>query len=561
MVSEESQEPKLNIRNIATQATEDDLRNHFEKYGNITDVKIIDKGTFKFGFVSFDTLEEATKGLEGNGTELCGQSLNVSYARPRKPREGGQGGGKTCYKCQKEGHFARECPGVEEMVNEAEEKPRRSHSRSVSGSPKRSPKRQRSISCSGSVDKNQGQQEKIVPEVNPDQVPKIHVSNIDSEVTDDDLRALFESCGNITDTFSKEGQRGKFAFITFDTIEEAEKGLELNGSDFRGQTLRVVFAKPKAQGGSKTCFKCQQEGHFARQCPNAGENNDGRERKPKTCFKCQKEGHFAKECPGENAMEVEEQPAEDNYGRRARKSPSNSVSGSPRRVSNDRSRKNSFAEEMVPEVEPEQPPKIFICGLSTEVTEENLREKYEPFGNITDFYLKATERPIAFITFDTLEEARKALETNGDEIRDQKIKVSFAKPKAQKGDQGGSSKTCRKCQQEGHFARECPNSGENDERPKRRRDEMDGSEEQKPKLHISSLSSETTDSDLRNHFEKFGNITDTVVLENANGKFGFVTFDTMEEAKKGLEANGDEIHNQSIRVSFAKPRKPREGDG
>ena len=150
-------------------------------------------------------------------------------------------------------------------MNEAEEKPeRRSPSRSVSGSPKRSPKRQRSPSCSGSVDKNRDQNEKIIPEVSPDQEPKIHVSNFDSEVTDDDLRTLFESCGNINDVYSKEGQRGKFAFIKFDTIEEAQKGLELNGSDFRGQILRVVFAKPKAQGGSKTCYKCQQEGHFAR---------------------------------------------------------------------------------------------------------------------------------------------------------------------------------------------------------------------------------------------------------------------------------------------------------
>ena len=261
-------------------------------------------------------------------------------------------------------------------------------------------------------------------------------------------------------------------------------------------------------------------------------------------------------------MEVEEQAAEDNSGRRARRSPSHSVSGSPRRVPNDEGeRKNSFAEEMVPEAEPEQPPKIYIGGISAEVTEEDLRAKYEPFGNITDCFLRPADKPIAFITFDTLEEAQKALETNGDEICNQSIKVSLAKPKAQKGGQGGGSKTCHKCHQEGHFARECPEAGENDERPKRRRDEMDGSEEQKPRLHISSLSSEVTEDDLRNHFEKFGNITDAVVRESANGKFGFVSFDTMEEAKKGLEANGDEIRDQSIRVSFAKPKKPREGDG
>ena len=101
--------------------------------------------------------------------------------------------------------------------------------------------------------------------MNPDQEPRIRVTNFESGVTRDDLRTLFEPCGNVTDSFCKEGGRGMFGFVAFDTIEEAQKALEFNGSEFRGQELRVEFAKPRPpKGGPKTCHKCQQEGHFAK---------------------------------------------------------------------------------------------------------------------------------------------------------------------------------------------------------------------------------------------------------------------------------------------------------
>ena len=52
--------------------------------------------------------------------------------------------------------------------------------------------------------------------------------------------------------------------------------------EYQGRMVTSVM-----MGGDR-CYKCQEKGHFARECPNKSEDR---------CFNCERDGHFIKDCP------------------------------------------------------------------------------------------------------------------------------------------------------------------------------------------------------------------------------------------------------------------------
>ncbi|MHC4158798.1 MAG: RNA recognition motif domain-containing protein [Planctomycetota bacterium] len=88
----------IHVGNLASEVTESDLREAFESFGEIAEVRLImDKfsGESKgFGFVEMPSKGEAEKAIEEmNGKDLKGRALNVSEARPKTDRGGGRRGG------------------------------------------------------------------------------------------------------------------------------------------------------------------------------------------------------------------------------------------------------------------------------------------------------------------------------------------------------------------------------------------------------------------------------------------------------------------------------------
>jgi len=94
------------VGNLSYEATEEDLKQAFEEFGQVSKVTIIkDKETGNargFGFVEMPTDSEGTAAIENlNGRELKGRQLKISEAKPRenRPQRGGgsdrpRGGGR-----------------------------------------------------------------------------------------------------------------------------------------------------------------------------------------------------------------------------------------------------------------------------------------------------------------------------------------------------------------------------------------------------------------------------------------------------------------------------------
>jgi RNA recognition motif-containing protein len=88
------------VGNLAADVTEEDLKNLFSEYGNISSVKVIKdmfSGTSKgFGFVEMPGLAQAQKAIsELNTQDLKGKKITVNEARPKGEKgSGGRGGSR-----------------------------------------------------------------------------------------------------------------------------------------------------------------------------------------------------------------------------------------------------------------------------------------------------------------------------------------------------------------------------------------------------------------------------------------------------------------------------------
>jgi RNA recognition motif-containing protein len=79
------------VGNLSYQTTEDELKEIFAKFGEVTSAKLIENretGQSKgFGFVEMSNDNEAEEAIkELDGSEISGRSLRVNPARPREER-------------------------------------------------------------------------------------------------------------------------------------------------------------------------------------------------------------------------------------------------------------------------------------------------------------------------------------------------------------------------------------------------------------------------------------------------------------------------------------------
>jgi cold-inducible RNA-binding protein len=85
------EENKLFVNNMSFETKEEEIRELFKEFGEITELKMItdrETGRFRgFGFITFSSAEEANAAKEAlNGKELNGREISVDIARPQRER-------------------------------------------------------------------------------------------------------------------------------------------------------------------------------------------------------------------------------------------------------------------------------------------------------------------------------------------------------------------------------------------------------------------------------------------------------------------------------------------
>uniref|UniRef100_A0A3B3Z8B7 RRM domain-containing protein n=1 Tax=Periophthalmus magnuspinnatus TaxID=409849 RepID=A0A3B3Z8B7_9GOBI len=83
--------------------------------------------------------------------------------------------------------------------------------------------------------------------------------------------------------------------------------------------------------------------------------------------------------------------------------------------------------------------------------------------------------------------------------------------------------------------------------------------EQVRKLFIGGLSYETTEDSLRAHFEKWGTLTDCVVMRDSDSKrsrgFGFVTYSSVTEVDEAMRNRPHKLDGRAVECKRAVPRE------
>ncbi|GMJ02553.1 hypothetical protein HRI_003924500 [Hibiscus trionum] len=203
--------------------------------------------------------------------------------------------------------------------------------------------------------------------------------------------------------------------------------------------------------------------------------------------------------------------------------------------------------------------KVFVGGISRETSEAILRDHFGKYGTVLSSVVAKDRntkipRGFAFILFSDSSSADKALQDTH-VILGRTVEVKKAIPRSEQHQN-------QQQQQPHHYPNQQQNSGFSMT--------MNGSDAadsnnnfRTKKLFVGGLSATLTEEDFRNYFERFGRITDVVVmhdsLTNRPRGFGFVTFDSEESVENVMQKNFHELNNRLVEVKRAVPKEGSNG--
>ncbi|KAJ1720994.1 hypothetical protein LPJ53_004427 [Coemansia erecta] len=113
---------------------------------------------------------------------------------------------------------------------------------------------------------------------------QLFVGRLPREMRSSELERIFEKHGKLSRCDVKQGNNLCYGFVEYDIFEDAEEALKkCNGMSIQGEQIVVEFAKGAARTrDDNTCFRCNKEGHWARDCPDSRRGGRSRSRSPRS---------------------------------------------------------------------------------------------------------------------------------------------------------------------------------------------------------------------------------------------------------------------------------------
>jgi len=192
--------------------------------------------------------------------------------------------------------------------------------------------------------------------------------------------------------------------------------------------------------------------------------------------------------------------------------------------------------------DPEPSNSIFLGNLSWNIEEETVRAAFKDCGAISRIKWVEKDgefRGIAFIDFESVEAATKAVALNGVDLGGRPARINFSKPREPRPAD--------------------PNKPQRTYKPQKEKPE--GCVE----LFIGNLPWSIDDDKITNFFKSAGTVTNVRWLNDRETQefkgVGFVTFSSTEEVDKAVELAGESIDGRQIRIDYAGQKKEGNGGG
>ncbi|KAK2196869.1 bifunctional Nucleotide-binding alpha-beta plait domain superfamily/RNA recognition motif domain/Polyadenylate-binding protein-Hyperplastic disc protein/RNA-binding domain superfamily/PABP [Babesia duncani] len=183
---------------------------------------------------------------------------------------------------------------------------------------------------------------------------------------------------------------------------------------------------------------------------------------------------------------------------------------------------------------------LYVRNFPESFTEDDLKELFSPYGEITSMMIKSDDkgRKFAFINFADTKMARSALDgLNGTRVQD-------------------NIEPLLVCQHQGKARRQAMLRAQFGSNAQEQRQKNFG-----VNLYIKNIEDSIGDEELRDIFSQYGTVTSAKVMRDASGVsrgFGFVCFSKLEEATKAVAGTHLKlVKNKPLYVGLAEKREQR----